>query len=217
VLYVFHFVLVLDLRKSAVLPDFAVRFLFSLSDFCVLSSDLGVGTKFPWLGLVSCTLDFLTHGDFSSGLLLGPSSHTRICALVVAAVLFSSQDFFLAHVLPRFVLLQANSCPAGFLHLLVLCVSFLATSDFLRAALQIRAQAPVVGSRFSSLAPETLFPTRLGVSATENQFFPFVFLHVALPFIPAAGLRCCTAAARATPRSDFLWRSVLSLDFSASV
>jgi hypothetical protein len=49
---------VLDLRKSTVLHDFAIHFLFSLGDFCVLSSNLGVGTKFPWLGLVSCTFGF---------------------------------------------------------------------------------------------------------------------------------------------------------------
>jgi hypothetical protein len=40
VLYVFHFVLVLYLRKSAILRDFAFRFLFSLGDLSVLSSDL---------------------------------------------------------------------------------------------------------------------------------------------------------------------------------
>jgi hypothetical protein len=39
-MYVFHFMLVLDLRKYAVLRDFAFRFLFSLGDFSVLSLDL---------------------------------------------------------------------------------------------------------------------------------------------------------------------------------
>jgi hypothetical protein len=46
-----HFVCApLDLRKSAVLRDLAVRFLISLDNFSVLSLDLVVGTKFPWLG-----------------------------------------------------------------------------------------------------------------------------------------------------------------------
>jgi hypothetical protein len=54
-----------NLRKSAVLRDLAARFLISLDNFSILSSDLVVGTKFPWLGLVSCSLDFITHRDFS--------------------------------------------------------------------------------------------------------------------------------------------------------
>jgi hypothetical protein len=50
ILSVRHFMLVVDLRKSAVLRDLAVRFLISLDNFSVLSLDLVVGTKFPWLG-----------------------------------------------------------------------------------------------------------------------------------------------------------------------
>jgi hypothetical protein len=108
VLYGFHFVLVLDLRKSDVLHDFAFRFLFSLGDFSVLSPDLVDGHEVSWLGLVSCTLDFLTHRNFSfglcvrSGLLLRRSSRTRICALVAVAAgrssLFDSAWMFLARI-----------------------------------------------------------------------------------------------------------------------
>jgi hypothetical protein len=67
-----------------------------------------IDTKFPWLVLVSCTLDFLTHGDFSFGprvrssLLLRRSSRTRICVLVAAAAgrssLFGSVWMFLTRV-----------------------------------------------------------------------------------------------------------------------
>jgi hypothetical protein len=74
---------------------------------CSVQTSL-TGTKFPWLGLVSCTLDFLTHRNFSfglcvrSGLLLRRSSRTRICALVAAAAgrssLFDSAWMFLARI-----------------------------------------------------------------------------------------------------------------------
>jgi hypothetical protein len=67
-----------------------------------------IDTKFPWLVLVSCTLDFLTHGDFSFGprvrssLLLRRSSRTKICVLVAAAAgrssLFGSVWMFLTRV-----------------------------------------------------------------------------------------------------------------------
>jgi hypothetical protein len=125
-------------------------------------------TKFPWLRLVSCTLDFLTHHNFSfglcirSGLLLRRSFRTRICALVAAAAgrssLFGSVWMFLARVgqSPKFNFLRFSVLSSLAAAPLV-CSAWKSSwcwPDFLIAAPTVLSgSCPSAAPRFSVLLP----------------------------------------------------------------